>query len=153
MSMSEGNAPIVAIKPGSVWFVRPTDPPLMLDPGVNVVLARTSVASRMVIDGLRGLMSGPCLHGFGNETHYDDVAAELDALKGQCVFSTQNPSVLNTLVFDSARQVARMFLLVHTDKKSVYVTNPTKSQVKGFWASWQARVLHVSEILKFQGMW
>lgn len=89
--------------------------------------------------------------GFGDGVYHKKIEAEMRALPPYLgrIVATQNPSVLDNLIFTSAKDARQRLLIVRDGE----VQNITEDEAQTVWEAWEAGIEHVSEILIAQGLW
>lgn len=89
--------------------------------------------------------------GFGDGVHPDKVEDEMRALpeNERRIIATQNPSVLDCLVFESAEDLRSRVLVVREGE----VVHMTVKEMEMLWDAWEAGIESVGQILRTRGLW
>ena len=93
-----------------------------------------------------------------NGLHYDWIRVCLDEIGNRQSFLTsQNPLLLDFLVFNSADDVSRTFILCRADashgKNMMAWSNLGREDADRFYRAYEAGIQHVSEILRTKDLW
>jgi energy-coupling factor transporter ATP-binding protein EcfA2 len=90
-----------------------------------------------------------------NGFHYDWIDACMGMISDrQCFLTSQNPLLVNWLVFEDAEQVCNTFVKCTLDEQyQMRWANPTKEEAAEFWGAYQVGIQSVSDILRAQGLW
>jgi hypothetical protein len=95
-----------------------------------------------------------------NDLHYSWIEKCIELIPPRQAFLTsQNPLLLDHLVFNSLEEVKRSFVLCQNivaeadGREEMVWRNPDDAEASAFYDAYEAGVQYVSEILRSKGLW